>query len=99
MLKQHKAFDSEGIFLGDASSLVVPDHEKYEGSVRRLCDEQNHPGGKESEKERTVAQRARCPGTRWYKLVSRIHTNRRGDFFRYAAVVVVSGKAHECPVL
>ena len=99
MLKQHKAFDSEGIFLGDASYLFVPDNEKYEGSVRMLFDEQNHPVGKESEKELTAAQRARCQWKRCYKLVSLIHTNRRGDFFLYAAVAVVSGKAHECPVL
>jgi hypothetical protein len=99
ILKQHKAFDPEGIFLGDASYLFVPDNENYEGSVRMLFDEHYHPMDKDSEKKLTAAQRARCQWKRCYKLVSLIHTNRRGDFFLYAAVAVVSGKAHECPVL
>jgi hypothetical protein len=96
ILKQHKAFDSEGVFLGDASYLFVPDNEKYEGSVRLLFDEHNHPV---NSKEVTVEERARCQWRRCYKLVSLIHTNRGGDYFLYAAVAVVSGKAHECPVL
>jgi len=99
ILKQHKAFDSEGIFLGDASYLFVPDNERYEGSVRMLFDEHNHPVEKGREKELTAVQQARCRWRRCYKLVSLIHTNRAGDFFLYAAVAVVSGKAHECPVL
>jgi hypothetical protein len=99
ILKRHKAFDPEGIFLGDASYLFVPDNENYEGSVRMLFDEHNHPVDKDSEKKLTAAQRARCQWKRCYKLVSIIHTNRSGDFFLYAAVAVVSGKAHECPVL
>lgn len=99
IFKQHKAFDGEGIFLGDASYLFVPDNERYEGSVRMLFDEHNHPLDKESEKKLTPVQRTRCRWRRCYKLVSLIHTNREGDFFLYAAVAVVSGKAHECPVL
>lgn len=99
IFKQHKAFDLEGIFLGDASYLFVPDNERYEGSVRMLFDEHNHPVSKEGEKSLTVAQRARCQWRRCYNLVSLIHTNGAGDFFLYAAVAVVSGKAHECPVL
>ena len=43
ILKQHKAFDPEGIFIGDASYLFVPDNENYEGSVKLLFDEHNHP--------------------------------------------------------
>jgi hypothetical protein len=96
ILKQHKAFDREGIFLGDASYLFVPDNERYEGSVRLLFDEHNHPV---DSRKLTSAQRARCQWKRCYKLVSLIHTNRAGDYFLYAAVAVVSGKAHECPVL
>lgn len=96
ILKQHKAFDSEGIFIGDASYLFVPDNENYEGSVKMLFDEHNHPV---DGKSLTPAQLARCQWKRCYKLVSLIHTNRSGDFFLYAAVAVISGKAHECPVL
>jgi len=96
VLKRHKAFDPDGIFLGDASYLFVPDNEHYEGSVRLLFDEHDHPV---EPKALTAAQRARCRWQRCYKLVSLVHTNRRGEFFLYGAVAVVSGKAHECPVL
>jgi len=96
ILKQHKAFDSEGIFLGDASYLFVPDNERYEGSVRLLFDEHNHPVDSQ---EVPADKRARHQWKRCYKLVSLVHTNRTGDFFLYAAVAVVSGKAHEAPVL
>ena len=44
MLKHHKACAPAGIFLGDASSLFVPDNEHYEGSVRLLFDEYDPPG-------------------------------------------------------
>jgi hypothetical protein len=96
ILKQHKAFDPEGIFMGDASCLFVPDNEHYEGSVKMLFDEHNHPV---DGKKLTAERRARCQWKRCYKLVSLIHTHRGGDFFLYAAVAVVSGKTHECPVL
>lgn len=43
IFKQHHAFDAEGIFIGDASYLFVPDNERYEGSSLLLFDEQNHP--------------------------------------------------------
>ncbi len=96
VFKHHKAFDPAGIFLGDASYLFVPDNEHYEGSVRLLFDEHDHPV---EPKALTAAQRAHCRWKRCYKLVSLVHTNQRGDFFLYTAVAVVSGKAHECPVL
>jgi hypothetical protein len=96
IFKQHKAFDPEGIFIGDASYLFVPDNENYEESVKMLFDEHNHPV---DGKKLTAQQRARCQWKRCYKLVSLIHTHRSGDYFLYAAVAVVSGKAHECPVL
>jgi hypothetical protein len=96
ILKQHKAFDREGIFMGDASYLFVPDNEDYEGSVKMLFDEHNHPVDGQ---KLTAERRARCQWKRCYKLVSLIHTHRDGDFFLYAAVAVVSGKTHECPVL
>ena len=43
ILKQHRSFDPEGLFLGDASYLFVPDNSNYEDSVRMLFDEHNHP--------------------------------------------------------
>jgi len=99
IFKQHHALDSEGIFVGDATYLFVPDNEKYEGSSRLLFDEHNHPVDKKSEKELTAQQRARCQWRRCYKLVSLIHTNRAGEFFFYAGLEVTSGKDHECPIL
>ena len=99
IFKQHHAFDSEGIFIGDASYLFVPDNDKYEGSSRLLFDEHNHPVDKEKEQELTPKQRARCRWRRCYKLISLIHTNRAGEFFLYAGVKVTSGKDHESPIL
>lgn len=93
IFKQHHAFDPEGIFIGDASYLFVPDNDKYEGSSRMLFDEHNHPV--DSKKE----QRGRCTWRRCYKMISLIHTNRSAEFFLYAGIVVTSGKAHECPIL
>jgi Transposase DDE domain len=96
VLKQHKAFDAEGIFLGDASYLFVPDNPNYEGSVRMLFDEHNHPV---DSKDISPEKRARCQWRRCYKLVSLVHTNRAGDYFVYAGLAVVAGNKHEGPVL
>ena len=96
IFKQHHAFDAEGIFIGDATYLFVPDNPRYEGSSLLLFDEHNHPV--ESSKL-TPQQRARCTWRRCYKLVSLIHTNRAGEFFLYAGLMVVAGRDHECPLL
>jgi hypothetical protein len=95
ILKQHKVFDPAGIFLGDASYLFVPDNPNYQGSVRLLFDENNYPVESKglSPKERSAYTWKRC-----YKLVSLLHTNRRSEFFIYAGLAMVSGKASECPV-
>jgi hypothetical protein len=87
-------FDPRGIFIGDGSYLFVPDNPDYEGSVVLWFDEHNHPVEYEklSAQERKKAHRERC-----YKLVSLLHL--RGDCYVYAALAVVPGKAHECPVL
>jgi hypothetical protein len=96
IFKQHHALDSEGIFIGDASYLFVPDNDKYENSSRLLFDEHNHPV---DSKKLTPQQRARCRWRRCYKMVSLIHTNRAGEFFLYVGVVVTAGKDHENPIL
>jgi len=96
IFKQHHALDSEGIFIGDASYLFVPDNDKYENSSRLLFDEHNHPV---DSKKLTPQQRARCRWRRCYKMVSLIHTNRAGEFFLYGGVVVTAGKDHESPIL
>lgn len=96
LLKQEKLFDTEGIFVGDASYIFVPDNENYEGSVVMLFDEHNHPVKKE---DLTKEQLKRCSYKRCYKWVSLIHTNRKSEFFFFVAMHLGSGKAHESPIL
>ncbi len=94
--KQHHVFDAEGIFIGDATYLFVPDNENYEGSSLMLFDEHNHPV---DPKKLSGKELARYTWRRCYKLVNLIHTNRAGDFFLYAGLKVVPGKDHESPIL
>ena len=96
IFKQHHVFDPEGIFIGDGTYLFVPDNEAYEGSVRLLFDEHNHPV---DSKKLTKKEQAAYTWKRCYKLVSLIHTNRAGEFFIYAGLRVVAGNEHECPLL
>ena len=87
-------FDPAGLFVGDGSYLFVPDNPAYEGSVVLWFDEHNHPVeyDKLTAEARKKAHRERC-----YKLVSLLHL--RGDSYVYAALAVVPGNDHECPVL
>ena len=96
IFQQHHAWDAEGIFIGDATYLFVPDNPRYENSSRLLFDEHHHPvdGG-----TLTAQQRARCTWKRCYKLVSLIHTNRAAEFFLYGGLVITAGQDHECPLL
>ncbi|NWG14379.1 MAG: transposase [Acidobacteria bacterium] len=96
ILKQHRAFDAEGILLGDASYLFVPDNPNYEGSVRMLFDEHNHPVSSETV---SAEEWGRCRWKRCYKLVSLVHTNRAGDYCLFAGLRILAGNAHEGPVL
>jgi hypothetical protein len=89
-------FDPAGVFVGDGSYLFVPDNPAYEGSCLMWFDEHNHPV--EYEKlhpaERHKAHRERC-----YKLVTLLHLRGAQPCYVYAAVALVSGAAHELPVL
>ena len=96
IFKQHHAFDAEGLFVGDASDLFVPDNSHYEGSSRLLFDEHNHPVDSQ---KLTPQQQRRYVWRRCYKFISLIHINRKGDFFLYTSVRVTTGKHHECPIL
>ena len=87
-------FDPAGIFVGDGSYLFVPDNPAYEGSVVMWFDEHNHPVEYD---QLTADQRKKAHQERCYKLVSLLHL--RGDCYVYAALAVVPGNAHECPVL
>lgn len=96
IFRQHHALDREGIFIGDATYLFVPDNPHYEGSARLLFDEHNHPV---DSGQLTAQERVGCVWRRCYKLVSLIHTNRAGEFFLYAGLEVTSGQDHESPLL
>jgi hypothetical protein len=99
IFRRHRFFDKAGIFIGDGSYIFVPDNEHYEGSVKMLFDEHNHPVGKEREKKMSAAELKRCQWRRCYKMISLLHTNEAGDFFLYAGVRIVPGNEHECPIL
>ena len=96
IFKQHHAFDAEGIFIGDATYLFVPNNPNYENSSLLLFDEHNHPV---DASKLTAKERARCTWKRCYKLVSLIHTNWSAEFFLYAGLVVTAGQDHEAPLL
>lgn len=88
-------FDPEGLFIGDASYLFVPDNEHYEQSDLLWFDEHNHPVNPDAVDLRDKRyQQHRC-----YKLVSLIHVNRKLDFFFVVAARVVPGRRHECSIL
>jgi len=97
--QRRRVFDQQGVFIGDASYVFVPDNPRYEGSVKLLFDEQNHPVSEEQYRKMTEEQKSRCQWRRCYKMVTLLHTNETLDFFLFVAVKVVSGKEHECPLL
>lgn len=88
-------FDPEGLFIGDASYLFVPDNEHYEQSDLLWFDAHHHP----VEADQVDLRDKRYQQHRCYKLVSLIHVNRKLDFFLVVAARVVSGRRHECPIL
>jgi hypothetical protein len=99
VFRHHRAFDREGIFIGDASYLFVPDNPRYEGSVKLLFDEHDHPISQEQYRKMSEDQKCRCQWRRCYKMVTLLHTNPALDFFLFVAVRVLPGNDHECPVL
>jgi len=99
ILRSSRAFDKEGIFIGDASYLFVPDNPNYEGSVKLLFDEHNHPVSSKQYEKMPDEQKAHCQWRRCYKMVTLLHTNRAQDFYFFVAVKVVPGNDHECPIL
>lgn len=88
-------FDPEGLFIGDASYLFVPDNDNYENSDLLWFDEHNHP----VDSAKVDLRDKRYQQHRCYKLVSLIHVNRKLDSFYVVAARIVSGRAHECPIL
>jgi len=99
IFRSSRAFDKEGIFIGDASYLFVPDNPNYENSVKLLFDEQNHPISSKKYEKMPHEQKAHCQWRRCYKMVTLLHTNRTQQFYCFVAVKVVPGNDHECPIL
>ncbi|MBM4095081.1 MAG: transposase, partial [Planctomycetes bacterium] len=93
------AYDEEGIFVGDGSYLFVPDNEHYEGSLRLLFDEHNHPVSKEEEHKMTPAQRKRCRWRRCFRVVFLLHCDRAGERFVVAGLKVLRANQAEGPGL
>lgn len=96
LLQQEKLFDPEGIFIGDASYIFVPDNENYKNSDVLLFNEHNQPVEKQ---KLSLSQLRRCRYRRCYKWVELIHTNSSGEFFFFVAMHLGSGKSHECSIL
>jgi hypothetical protein len=94
-LRSLQLFDAEGLFIGDASYLFVPDNENYEDSVKLLFDEHHHP----VDPQQVDLRDKRYQWRRCYKVVSLIHVNRKLDLFLTVAAHVAPGNRHECPIL
>jgi len=99
VLHSRRAVDKAGLLIGDASYLFVPDNPNYEGSVRMRFDEHNHPLSKKEYEQLSPQQKERTQWRRCYKMVTLLHTNRQLEFFLFVGVRIISGKAHESPVL
>lgn len=95
-LKSRRAFDKEGIFIGDGSYLFVPDNPAYEGSEVLWFDEHSHPVAIDTipSAERGLYRKRRC-----YKMVSLLHTNAAREFYIPVGVQVVLARKHDAPVL
>ena len=94
-LRSLQLFDEEGLFIGDASYLFVPDNEHYQRSAVMLFDEHNHP----VDAKKVDLRDKRYQWRRCYKVVSLIHVNRALDYCLVVAARLVAGNDHECPIL
>jgi hypothetical protein len=99
LFKKHKLFAREGVWIGDASYVFVPDNDAYEKSVRLLFDERDHPVESAKLAKMSPETAARCRWRRCYKLVSLLYVDPSRNFCLRAALRLVSGNEHECPIL
>ncbi len=99
LLKRHKVFDPEGIFIGDGSYVFVPDNDKYEHSARLLFDPAGHPVSSAELEKMTPEAAAHHEWKRCYKLVSLLYVDRSCNFALRIAMRLLPGNASECPVL
>jgi hypothetical protein len=99
LYRELDAYDSAGVFVGDGSYLFVPDNPRYEGSMRLLFDEHNHPVDRKREAKMTKSQRARCRWRRCYKAVFLLHCDWSGERFVVAGLRVLHANEPEAPAL
>lgn len=96
LFKKRRAYNKQGLFIGDATYIFVPDNPKYECSSKLLFDEHNHPvdPNKLTKKELKTGkyQWHRC-----YKLVTLLHIYPELDCFLIAGFRLLPGKASELP--
>lgn len=97
-LRKRKVFDKEGIFIGDASYVFVPDNDKYQNSAKMLFDQDDHPVSELDFKRMSPENAAKCEWKRCYKLVSLVHTNQARTFSLRVALRLLPGNEHECPI-
>jgi len=95
IFREHKAFDSDGYFIGDGSYLFVPNNPSYEGSEVLWFDEKTN---KPVSTPKTKAEQAGKQKRRCYKLVSLLYVSSDRSSFFYLGVTVTPPSAHESPV-
>ena len=98
LFKKHKLFDQGGFWIGDGSYVFVPDNKKYQRSALLLFDEHLHPVDSAEFARMAPEAAARCQWRRCYKLVSLLYVDPSRDFFLRAALRLVPGNEHECPI-
>lgn len=99
LFKKHKLFTKDGYWIGDGSYVFVPDNDAYEKSVRLLFDEHGHPVDSKHLAKLSPEAATRCCWRRCYKLVSLLYVDPARNFSLRAAMRLLPGNEHECPVL
>jgi hypothetical protein len=84
--------------MGSDTTLRCSD-KNYEGSMRLLFDEHNHPVSKKQEQQMTKAQRARCRWRRCYKAVFLLHCDTAGERFVVVGLRVLRANESEATAL
>ena len=92
MFRRHRRFDREGVFIGDASYLFVPDNPRYEDSVKLLFGEDGHPLSQEQYRKLSDDQKSRCQWRRCYKMVTFLSHQRGLGFFSFCGRAGVAGQ-------
>lgn len=96
LFKKRHAYDKQGLFIGDATYIFVPDNPKYERSNKLLFDKHNHPV--DPKKIRKAELKAgKYQWRRCYKLVTLLHVYPDLDCFLIVGFRLLPGKDSELP--